>query len=91
MKMICAIYRSRRNEATYVYVDHLEGLVRVPQALLRELGGMDRAMTLVLEPGRQLARVESAAVLRAIRDQGFYLQLPPQPDMAAGQTGGPPC
>ena len=63
----------------------------MPQALLRELGGMDRAMTLVLEPGRQLARVESAAVLRAIRDQGFYLQLPPQPDMAAGQTGGPPC
>lgn len=91
MKMICAIYRSRRNEAAYIYVDHLEGLERVPETLLRELGGMDRAMTLVLEPGRQLARVESATVLRAIRDQGFYLQLPPLPGVVAEQSGAPPC
>ncbi len=91
MKMICAIYRSRRNEAAYVYVDHLDGLARVPESLLRELGGIDRAMTLVLEPGRQLARVESATVMHAIRDQGFYLQLPPLPGVIAGEPGAAAC
>jgi uncharacterized protein YcgL (UPF0745 family) len=91
MKMICAVYRSRRNAEVYVYVDHLEGLTRVPEALLRELGGIERAMTLVLEPGRRLARAESATVLGAIRDQGFYLQLPPMPEAPAGQRRVPAC
>ena len=89
--MICAIYRSRRNEAAYVYVDHLEGLARVPESLLQELGGIDRAMTRVREPGRQLARVESATVMHAIRDQGFYLQLPPSSGAIAGETGAAVC
>ena len=38
MKTICAVYRSRRNPDTYLYVDHHEGLSRVPEALARELG-----------------------------------------------------
>ena len=79
MKSICAVYRSRRNPDTYIYVDHAEGLARVPEALLRELGGTERAMTLVLTPERRLARTSAAEVLRAIREQGYYLQMPPLP------------
>ncbi len=80
MKSICAVYRSRRNPDTYLYVDHHEGLSRVPEALQRELGGTERAMTLVLTPQRRLARTSAAEVLRAIRDQGYYLQMPPLPE-----------
>lgn len=80
MKSICAVYRSRRNPDTYIYVDHAEGLGRVPEALLRELGGTERAMTLVLTPERRLARTSAAEVLRAIREQGYYLQMPPLPE-----------
>jgi len=80
MKTICAVYRSRRNPDTYLYVDHHEGLSRVPEALQRELGGTERAMTLVLTPERRLARTSAAEVLRAIREQGYYLQMPPLPE-----------
>ena len=80
MKSICAVYRSRRNPDTYLYVDHHEGLSRVPEALQRELGGTERAMTLVLTPQRRLARTSAAEVLRAIREQGYYLQMPPWPE-----------
>jgi len=80
MKCICAVYRSRRNPDTYIYVDHAEGLGRVPEVLLRELGGTERAMTLVLTPERRLARTSAAEVLRAIREQGYYLQMPPLPE-----------
>ena len=47
-RIVCAVFRSRRNPETYIFVDHHEGFARVPEALLRELGGTDRAMTLAL-------------------------------------------
>lgn len=89
MKSICAVYRSRRNPDTYLYVDHHEGLSRVPEALQRELGGTERAMTLVLTPQRRLARTSAAEVLRAIREQGYYLQMPPLPEALRVQGRDP--
>jgi uncharacterized protein YcgL (UPF0745 family) len=44
---------------------------------LREFGAAERAMTLALTPERHLARADAADVLRCIRENGFYLQLPP--------------
>ena len=89
MKTICAVFRSRRNPDTYLYVDHHEGLSRVPEALQRELGGTERAMTLVLTPERRLARTSAAEVLRAIREQGYYLQMPPMPEALRVQGRDP--
>jgi hypothetical protein len=34
----------------------------------------------VLTPERRLARTSAAEVLRAIREQGYYLQMPPLPE-----------
>lgn len=91
-RMVCAVHRARRNADTYLYVDHGEGFARVPEELLRALGGTERAMTLALYPGRRLARACADEVLRAIETQGFYLQLPPV-DAVAGafSVGEPPC
>lgn len=83
-RRLCAVFRSRRNADTYLYVDHQEGFARVPEALMRELGGTERAMTLALHPGRKLARADVAEVLRAIEERGFYLQLPPLPGTEEG-------
>lgn len=87
MKLVCAVYRSRRNPDTYLYVDHAEEMQRVPAALLHELGGTERAMTLVLTPERRLARGTGDEVIRAIAEQGYYLQLPPVP--GASSAGDP--
>ncbi len=76
-RLLCAVFRSRRNADTYLFVDHQEGFARVPEPLLREFGAAERAMTLALTPERHLARADAADVLRCIRENGFYLQLPP--------------
>jgi uncharacterized protein YcgL (UPF0745 family) len=78
------VFRSRRNPDTYLFVDHAEGFARVPQELLDRMGGTERAMTLVLEPGRKLARATAAEVLGAIDSQGFFLQLPPPSESPPG-------
>ena len=37
-------------------------------------------MTLALSLDKKLARADVAKVLEAIREQGYYLQLPPSPE-----------
>jgi len=91
MKLICAVYRSRRNPDTYLYVEHQQGLGRVPEALLRELGGTERAMTLVVTAERRLARLTGAELMRAIGEQGYYLQLPPLPEKLQVTTRDGSC
>lgn len=81
MKRICAVYRSPKKEGMYLYVDHQQDLADVPEALLQQFGKPERAMTLVLHPERKLARADVAKVMAAIADQGYYLQLPPQPEV----------
>ena len=79
-KQICKIYRSSKNEAMYLYVDHQEDLNRIPEPLLQRFGKPKLAMTLALSLDKKLARADIAKVLEAIREQGYYLQLPPSPE-----------
>ena len=87
MKRICAVYRSPRTEGMYLYVDHHEDLAKVPEALLARFGKPARAMTLVLSPDRKLSRADVAKVMQEIADNGFYLQLPPQPERLNPMVG----
>ena len=79
MKVIVSIYRSPKKEGMYLYVEKSEGLERVPEALLKQFGEAELAMTLLLTPERKLARAEAPKVLAAITEQGFFLQMPPSP------------
>lgn len=79
-KRLVAIFRSSREDGLYLYVDKQEGMARVPASLLERFGRPEPAMMLMLEPSRKLAQADAARVLAAIRDQGFYLQMPPLPD-----------
>ncbi|HSC76654.1 MAG TPA: YcgL domain-containing protein [Pseudomonadales bacterium] len=80
MKRLVEIFRSTREADCYLYVDKKEGMARVPPGLLERFGKAETAMTLILEPSRKLARADAATVLEHIREQGFYLQMPPLPD-----------
>ena len=77
MRRLCEIFRSPRKEEMYLFVDKARGLADVPEALLNRFGEPREVMTLVLEPGRKLARAEASEVLERIAEQGFYLQMPP--------------
>jgi uncharacterized protein YcgL (UPF0745 family) len=80
MKQLVEIFRSPREEGLYLYVNRQEGLSRVPEALLARFGKAESSMVLMLEPTRKLARANTSTVLDSIREQGFYLQMPPLPD-----------
>ena len=77
MKVFCQIYKSTRNTEMYLYVEKARGLEDVPASLMKRFGEPSELMTLMLEPGRKLARAKVDDVLREIADNGFYLQMPP--------------
>ena len=76
-RRLVSVFRSPRRDGMYIYVDRKDGLTRVPEALRELFGTPGHAMDLLLTPGRKLARVDAAEVLAGIRDQGFFLQMPP--------------
>ncbi|MFT5034172.1 MAG: hypothetical protein ACI9OO_002108 [Bacteroidia bacterium] len=79
MTLIVSIYRSPKNEGTYLYVEKAKGLKRVPEVLLNQFGKPELAMTLALTSARKLARADVTKVIAAVTEQGFFLQLPPVP------------
>ncbi|PLW69474.1 YcgL domain-containing protein [Pseudohalioglobus lutimaris] len=73
------VFSSSRKEEMYLYVDKAAGMEAVPEVLMKQFGEPRSVMTLLLEPERKLARVDTREVMAAIEDQGFFLQMPPTP------------
>lgn len=76
-KIICTIYRSERKAGAYLYTTMQQGLEPVPAGLLGQLGELVEVMAITLEPGRKLANADIETVMVALKEQGFYLQMPP--------------
>jgi len=83
--LICEIFRSPRREGMYLYVKRSEGLEHVPETLLKAFGKPEPAMVITLGRERKLARVDATAVLAALEDDGYFLQMPPSPFEQARQ------
>lgn len=79
-RRLVSVFRSRRKEGAYLFVDRAEGMARVPEALQSLFGTPQHVMDLLLTPQRQLAQADAAEVLRRIAEQGYHLQMPPLPD-----------
>jgi uncharacterized protein YcgL (UPF0745 family) len=77
MQCICSIYRCSKKEGMYLYVDKKIGLEKIPEALMRQVGQTELAMTLLIDSNKKLARANAADVLASIDEKGFYLQMPP--------------
>ena len=80
MKLITDIYRSNKKEGAYLYIKSGASLESLPQNLLATLGKLDLSMTILITPDKKLANADAVKVIDSIEDQGFYLQLPPQPE-----------
>ena len=79
-KLFCSIYKSPRRAEMYLYVERARGLEELPETLLARFGPPVHVTDLILEPARALARADTGTVMEKIREQGFYLQMPPPPD-----------
>ncbi|REC94508.1 YcgL domain-containing protein [Kushneria indalinina] len=78
--LLCQIYKSARHEEMFLYVDRTRGLEVVPQELLAGFGTPQSIMIMVMTPERTLARVETTRVIEALKEKGYYLQMPPGGD-----------
>ena len=75
--MICAVYKSLKKEATYLYVERRDDFSRVPSPLLDIFGRPQFVMLLPLKVDKQLAFVDAEQLRQALQTQGYLLQLPP--------------
>lgn len=78
--ILCDAYKTASKEETYLFVDKRTGLEQVPEALLQKFPNPELVTTFKLGPDRKMARVDASRVLQAIREQGYFLQMPPPKD-----------
>lgn len=75
--MFCAIYRSTKQDQTYLYIEKQDDFSRVPPDLMARFGKPMLSMLLPLNGSKKLAAADINKVKQSLIDQGFYLQLPP--------------
>ncbi|AVJ17979.1 YcgL domain-containing protein [Serratia rhizosphaerae] len=75
--MLCVIYRSSKRDQTYLYVEKKDDFSRVPEDLLKSFGAPQFAMLLNLDERKRLANANIDKVREALKEEGFYLQVPP--------------
>jgi len=75
--IICEVYRCSKRQEMYLYVDKAQGVGVLPQELLDGVGKLHAVMVLRLNKNRHLARADVRRVMDALRQHGFYLQMPP--------------
>ncbi|GDX04209.1 YcgL domain-containing protein [Buttiauxella sp. WJP83] len=78
--MFCVIYRSSKRDQTYLYVEKKDDFSRVPEELMKGFGVPQLAMLLPLDGSKKLASADIEKVKQALKDEGYYLQLPPPPE-----------
>jgi len=79
-KRIVTVFRSTKEEGMYLIVEKMKGLKSVPELLLERFGRPEESMSFLLTADRKMARFDATQVLTAIKDNGFFLQLPPPRD-----------
>lgn len=78
--MICTIYRSSKRDQTYLYVEKRDDFSSVPEELMKSFGQPQLAMMIDLECKKKLGSADIEKVKSALKEQGYYLQLPPPPE-----------
>ena len=76
--MHCFIYKSLKKDYLYLYIVKRDDFSKVPDALVSSLGKMEFVMDLMLSPERKLAREDVGKVIESLKEQGFFVQLPPR-------------
>ena len=80
--MQCFIYKSLKKDFLYLYVPKKDDFSKVPDALISHLGKMEFVIDLELSPERKLAMEDAGKVIKSLKEQGFFVQLPPQKETA---------
>jgi uncharacterized protein YcgL (UPF0745 family) len=74
--MQCYIYRSSIKDGLYVYIADEDGLDKLPEPVLKQLGTPEFSMKLDLKPDRKLIQEDTKTVIESLKTQGFHIQMP---------------
>ena len=80
-KRFCSVYKSSKKKEMYIYVDRKQDLSELPETLQNVFGAPVHVLDMILTPDKTLARVDAKNVLEAIKEKGFFLQMPPVQDL----------
>jgi uncharacterized protein YcgL (UPF0745 family) len=75
--MRCTVYRSSRKEYTYLYLADGMRLDDLPEPLIALFGESEAVVRLDLAERTRLAHADPETVRSRLREEGYYLQLPP--------------
>lgn len=83
----CWIYHSSKKDEMYLYLPIKDNFDDIPAPLMQQFGTPRFVMSLTLSRDKPLARADVKAVITALSDPGYYLQLPPklEPKMYYGE------
>lgn len=72
----CYIYRCSAKIDMYLYLAEENNFNSLPDALKKNIGTTQLAMTLELNKDKKLAKENSAQVMDNLQQKGFHLQMP---------------
>jgi hypothetical protein len=80
--MQCYVYRSRRKPGSFLFLLEKDNFSQVPKVLLDIFGEPEFSFDFDLSVDRQLMiKADTAEIRRVIRENGFFLTLPPSEDL----------
>ncbi len=77
MEIKCDIYKSEYKADTYLYLRSDLEAAELPEPLLKLLGQLSQFLSLSLTPSSKLAQADIDDVLLSLKEQGYFLQMPP--------------
>lgn len=75
--MLTFVYRSPKKSEMYLYLMERDNFDAVPESLLKAFGTPEFALHVNLEKRETLARENINEVRQQLKEQGFFLQMPP--------------
>ena len=75
--MLCAVYKTQKKVGAYLYVLKKDDFSDVPEALMSQFVRPELVTILALDKHEKLG-VDKAKLVEALKEQGFYLQMPPK-------------
>lgn len=76
--MLCAIYKSNKKIGSYLYIPKKDDFSDVPETLMGMFGQPHLVMVVKLDK-HNLAQVDKQKVMESLKNEGYFLQLPPPP------------
>ncbi|MGV6860467.1 MAG: YcgL domain-containing protein [Putridiphycobacter sp.] len=74
------VYRSNKKPGMYLYLVEKDNFSHVPETLLNLMGQLEFSFEFDLSEGRKLVKEEAKEVMRLMKENKYFLQMPPAKD-----------